>query len=275
MAFADMNETAGDLVASRKVAQALAGAALAPGIVDRVIRAILEHRLPPGTKLTESALCEAFAAGRATVRRALLMLAERGTVTLEPNRGAFVASPTPGEAREVFAARRAIEPNVAADAARLISPGELALLRAHLAEEESAQRWGPHHDAIRLSGQFHVVLADCAGNALLARFVGELVARASLIIGLFGSPPGTCCISDEHQALIGALEKRDAAEAARIMSAHLSHIESELDLGDRKPGEIDVRAVLGSSPGGVSPEGRRPAALNPTAPAGIGKLSLR
>jgi DNA-binding GntR family transcriptional regulator len=241
-----MNQRAVKPAAPQQAGLASPGAAVALAIVERVIRAILEHRLPPGAKLTELALCETFGVGRATVRRALLMLAERGTVTLEPNRGAFVASPTAAQAREVFEARRAIEPIVAANAARLISPRELAVLRAHLKEEARAQRANVRHDAIRLSGQFHVVLADCAGNAVLARFVGELVARTSLIIGLFGSPPGSCCICDEHQGLVGALERGDAGAATAIMKAHLSHIESELDLSERKRGEIDVRAVLGS-----------------------------
>ena len=82
-------------------------------IVDRVFEAVVEQRLPPGTKLSEAALCEAFGVGRMRVRRSLLLLASREVVVLQANRGAFVASPTAEQAREVFEARLMVEPSLA------------------------------------------------------------------------------------------------------------------------------------------------------------------
>src|SRR5690242_6313196 len=81
-------------------------------IVRRIHAAVIEQRLLPGTKLSEAALCEAFGAGRARVRRSLLVLANREIVELHANRGAFVAQPTAKQARDVFDARRAIEPRI-------------------------------------------------------------------------------------------------------------------------------------------------------------------
>ena len=220
------------------------GVVRAAAIVDRIFHAILAHRLPAGTKLAESALCDAFAASRATVRRALLMLAERGTVTLHPNRGAFVASPSPAEARAVFEARRVIEATVAANAARSAAAADLAQLRAQLAREARAHHDGNRNEAIRLSGEFHVALADCAGNPVLARFVAGLVARTSLIIGLFGGSAPTLCRSDEHAAILAALAHHDGAAATRLMLAHLGQIEGELVLDKQDDTRIDVAAVL-------------------------------
>lgn len=56
--------------------------------------AIMEHRLPPRTKLTEHALCEIYATARHTVRKVFSRLAADGLVDLEPNRGAFIAAPS-------------------------------------------------------------------------------------------------------------------------------------------------------------------------------------
>ena len=64
-------------------------------IVRRIHDAVIEQRLPPGTKLSEAALCDAFGVGRARVRRSLVVLAGREIVELHTNRGAFVARPTP------------------------------------------------------------------------------------------------------------------------------------------------------------------------------------
>ena len=61
-------------------------------IVERIFDAVIEQRLPPGTKLSESALCDAFGVGRMRIRRSLLLLASREVVELHANRGAFVAS---------------------------------------------------------------------------------------------------------------------------------------------------------------------------------------
>ena len=77
-------------------------------IVDRIFSAVMEQRLAPRTKLAEATLCRTFGVGRMRVRRALLLLGSQGIVELHSNRGAYVACPSPEEAREVFEARRII-----------------------------------------------------------------------------------------------------------------------------------------------------------------------
>ena len=81
-------------------------------IYERLLGAILEHRLPPGTKLGEERLATVFGVSRTQVRQALARLTHDRIVTLIANRGAFVSSPTVQEAREVFEARRLIEPSL-------------------------------------------------------------------------------------------------------------------------------------------------------------------
>lgn len=212
-------------------------------IADRIIAAVMEQRLPPGTKLSEIVLCEAFATSRARVRRVLLMLAEREVVELHSNRGAFVAQPSVDNARNVFAARRAIEPAIARAAAEQATKADIAMLRKHVDAETGAQAGNHRHDAIRLSGAFHVALAEIGGNPVLTRIVADLVARTSLIIGLFGAAD-TSCSEGDHRTLIGAISKRDGARASALMETHLAHIEKDLELADVGPAPIDVRSVL-------------------------------
>jgi len=75
-------------------------------IVQRVLGAILSHQLPPGTQLVEERLAAVFHVSRTKVRQALARLAYDGIVTVFPNRGAFVSSPTIDEARALFEVRR-------------------------------------------------------------------------------------------------------------------------------------------------------------------------
>ena len=213
-------------------------------IVDRIFDAVIDQRLPPGAKLSESALCEAFGVGRMRVRRSLLLLASRQVVELHSNRGAFVASPSAEEAREVFESRLMIEPNVAMLAAERASAADVATLRAHLEQEHLAHGSDNRHEAIRLSGQFHVVLASIAANRVMERMVKELVTRTSLIIGIFGAAGTDNCRDDDHALILEALRTGDGAAAARLMSEHLGHIQANLDLSRGRPSKVDLVSLF-------------------------------
>ena len=213
-------------------------------IVERIFDAVIEQRLPPGTKLSESALCEAFGVGRMRIRRVLLLLASREVVELHANRGAFVASPTAEQAREVFEARLALEPNITRLAVDRASEDDIAELNRLLEMEYVAHRERRRHDAIRLSGQFHTILAQIAGNAILIRTMKELVTRTSLIIGLFGAPGLSDCRDDDHAGIVRAFHTRDAEKAAWMMTLHLKHIESHLQLSAKPREAVDLMELF-------------------------------
>ncbi|MCB2158541.1 MAG: GntR family transcriptional regulator, partial [Rhodobacteraceae bacterium] len=194
-------------------------------IVERIFEAVIDQRLPPGMKLSEAALCEAFGVGRMRIRQSLLLLSSREVVELQPNRGAFVASPSAEQAREVFETRLMIEPNVARLAAERATPADIDRLARHLDLEADALRHNRRRDAIRLSGQFHVHLAEVAGNSVALRMVKELVTRTSLIIGIFGSGGASNCRDEDHGEILEALGSRDSDRAAGLMSRHLEHIQ--------------------------------------------------
>jgi DNA-binding GntR family transcriptional regulator len=213
-------------------------------IVERVVAAVMEQRLAAGAKLSEAPLCEAFDCSRTQIRRVLIVLAERGVVTLHPNRGAFIASPDAEEARDVFEARRAIERSVALAAAGRMDSAALDKLRENARAGGAAEARGDRSESIRLSGLFHLRLAETAGNGVLMKFLEELVARTSLIIGLYGSPTRRACLEDEHAALVEALGGRDGPRAAELMDKHLHHIESLLDIHDAVETPADIRRVF-------------------------------
>jgi DNA-binding GntR family transcriptional regulator len=213
-------------------------------IVERIVAAVMEQRLRAGAKLPENALCDAFQCNPTQIRRILVVLAERGVVTLHANRGAFVSSPGPAEAHEVFEARRAVERPIVVLAAEHIDVGMLAGLRANVREGAMADARGDRSLSIRLSGEFHLRLAEVAGNSVLTKFLGELVARTSLIIGLHSSHSARSCSEAEHQDLTDALERRDAHRAAEAKEHHLRHIESTLDVRDGVEQSADILSIF-------------------------------
>ena len=78
-------------------------------IVDALTAAIVERRLMPGTKLVEQKIADIFSVSRTIVRQALNQLSRDRLVVLEPARGAFVATPSVDEARQVFEVRSMLE----------------------------------------------------------------------------------------------------------------------------------------------------------------------
>lgn len=213
-------------------------------IYDRIYRAIVEQRLPPGTKLGEETLCEVFHVSRTRIRRVLLSLSNKNIVELRPNRGAFVARPTAKEARHVFEARRSIEATIIRRAAERMAPGQARELRDLVTRERRAQDNDERRPAISLSGDFHLRLAMISGNLVLKGFLEELVSRSSLIIGLYGSAHEPNCSHDEHGDIVEALARGDGEEACRLMELHLVHIERGLRLGDGGSGQVDLKAIF-------------------------------
>jgi DNA-binding GntR family transcriptional regulator len=213
-------------------------------IVERIFAAVVEQRLPPGTKLSESALCEAFGVGRMRIRRSLLLLASREVVELHPNRGAYVASPSADQAREVFEARLALEPTIARLAVERATDADIANLSMHLKMEHDAHHHDRRHEAIRLSGQFHLLLAQIASNAVMLRMMKELVTRTSLIIGIFGAPSVANCRDDDHERILTAFKSRDGNAAADLMADHLREIEGSLDLGNTQNNAVDLISLF-------------------------------
>ena len=202
----------------------------AASIHESIRRAVIEHRLAPGTRLPEDQIGGLFGASRTLVRAALQRLVHDGIVTMSRNRGAFVASPSVEEARQVFEARRIIESVTIARAAAVVGPADLESLDDVLMRGARAMVAGDRGTAIRLSGEFHLAIAAMAGQQVLQGFLIELVSRSSLVIALYGRGFDSACADEEHRGLLDALRCRDAERAARLIVSHLDHIEADLDL---------------------------------------------
>ncbi|WP_117190345.1 GntR family transcriptional regulator [Rhizobium terrae] len=202
-------------------------------IREALRNAIIDRRLAPGTKLSESEVGSLFDVSRTVARAALQMLTFEGLVKTERNRGAFVSNPSPEEAKQIFASRRLIEPGIVAAAVERIMPAEIEQFRRQLDEEARyMNERGPaaRRGEIKASGDFHLMLASVAGNVILQKFMDELVARSSLVIALYGRSGVSSCGHSEHSAILDALEKADGARAAALMVHHIDHIEADLDL---------------------------------------------
>lgn len=219
-------------------------------IYERMVTAILDHRLPPGTKLIEDRLAVAFGVSRTRIRPVLVRLANEQVVTLTPNRGAMVAQPTEKEAREVFEVRRMIEPSLMTHFIATATHDHIQVLVSCIDDEEAARVAGDMRRAIRLSGDFHLHIANASGHQTLGRILRELVSRTSLILMSYSNnhlqnrQEATTCGCREHRALLDAIRLKDPVEAARLMREHLDQLESQLHFSTGNAQAPDLTTIF-------------------------------
>jgi DNA-binding GntR family transcriptional regulator len=210
-------------------------------IVESITTAIVERRLMPGTKLVEQKIADIFHVSRTIVRQALNQLSRDHLVVLEPARGAFVATPSVDEARQVFEVRAMLEVAMVRSLCARITDAQLAELRAHLQQEQAAVARTDVPGRTRLLADFHTLLAQSAGNAVLAQLLADLLRRSSLIALMYQSALSAGQSQAEHVQIVDAIARRDADAAAALMARHLASVEHNLHLDPRTP---DLAAAL-------------------------------
>lgn len=212
-------------------------------IVEALTKAIVEHRLQPGSKLAEQKLADHFGVSRTLVRQALFQLSQNRLITMEPARGAFVAAPSVDEARQVFAVRRMLEAEMTRAFVRERTPAKIQALRQHIAQEKRAVAREDVPGRTELLGDFHVRIAELMGNEVLARLLGELISRCALITLMYQTHSAAEHSSEEHAAIVRAMADGNEALAVQLIDEHLTHVEASLTF-DRKLPTHDIAIAL-------------------------------
>jgi GntR family transcriptional regulator, transcriptional repressor for pyruvate dehydrogenase complex len=209
-------------------------------IVRQIRGLIASGRLKSGDRLPpERELAERFRVSRTSVREALRALESRGLLEVRPGDGTFVRDipledlveslalvilPHREAVKELFEARRLLEPAIAALAARRATAEELAEMERILdeqAREVAAGRTGLAQDAA-----FHAALAQGAHNPAISRIVGALMDLLTQSREESLHIPGRPSRSHEdHRRILDAIRRRDEAGAQASVLEHLIAVE--------------------------------------------------
>lgn len=216
------------------------------GVIAQAIRnAIIEQAIKPGTRLPEDTIGERFGASRTLVRSALAQLAAEGLVELRKNRGAIVAEPSWNEARDTFDLRIALEEIVVSRLAGTLQPDQIAMLEAHVAEEDKVANRDETH-SIRLAGDFHIMLAEFTGSKVLAQYMRELSSRCCLMLALYSRPHSSECGVSEHRRLVELLKDGDQAALVAAMRDHMRGVVDRALIQPPKRADRDIGDILAS-----------------------------
>lgn len=197
----------------------------ADDLYSRVFDAILEQRLLPGSRFTEDSLGQMFGVRRSEIRSVLTRLAHQQIIILRTHHRPRVAAPDAEQTRQTLHARRLAEITLVRLACQRPEPPDVDRLRAIVERERQCTGRG---QALRLSADFHLTLAELAGNAPLAHFLEGLVPLTSLAIAQNDAQVEDCCGWRAHEKILEAVERRDAVMAATRLSRHLDHLEGML-----------------------------------------------
>jgi DNA-binding FadR family transcriptional regulator len=242
--------------------QAVATQRLYEQVAGQVTDLVARGEFKPGDRLPpERDLAKMLGVSRPTVREAMIALEIAGLVEVRVGAGAFVTdkAASGGAASngrlfegvgssplELIAARRTIEPEVAALAAQLATPDEVAAIAETVAMIAAATDTPSHRAA---DHQFHVRIALASHNNILTAIVDECWAemyspmfeRMGAITGLIVarcSPQQRDTTIAEHQAVYRAITGHDPDAARAAMDAHLVGVEAILIGGDAAEREL-------------------------------------
>ena len=192
-------------------------------VIASLRQAILDFKLKPGQRLVERELIEQLGVSRTTIREALRELTSEGLVTVVPQKGAVVATPTLDDAIDLYEVRAALESLVVQRFVERASDAQVERLRAAVERFHDATiRTADIRQILAAKDLFYVVLIEGAASSALQQLLEGIQARVQVLRATSLSEEGrTFAAVRELQAVVEAIAARDAPLAAQLTAAHI------------------------------------------------------
>jgi DNA-binding GntR family transcriptional regulator len=207
-------------------------------LAERIAAKIFAGEYPPGSRLPQEALAEAFAVSRTPIREALRQLEVKGVIRHVPNQGAMVLAPDARDIREAYQVRaeleglaislavewmsdeqfermRSAEARFAATVDKLTIAARKSNAKAHMKDIPS---WVESND------DFHGVAIEASGNRRLRQMIRDLhlgFTRNVMMSALAMDGRQMRENVAQHEAILEAVDRRDAIEARKAMTHHI------------------------------------------------------
>ncbi|HET6507964.1 MAG TPA: FadR/GntR family transcriptional regulator [Baekduia sp.] len=220
---------------------------LTDSIVDQIVDGIRSGSFPAGTAIpAERTLAAQLGVSRSSVREAIRVLEHAGVLDVRTGSGTYVTEASLSQAvmlrahaalagdespLDVIVARRGLEPVAAEIAAINRTRNDIETLRRALADHAAALEQDQDPEDVDFS--FHLALAASSHNPviyMLVERVVELMRQQTWRHLKYRSREraGAGIFLEQHRAILRAVERSNAAEAAAAMRAHIDSIESGL-----------------------------------------------
>jgi DNA-binding GntR family transcriptional regulator len=189
---------------------------------------ILKCVLAAGAELREQELAQRFGVSKSPVREALQHLVVDELVAVMPRQGYRVSPVSLSDAHDLFSFRQVLELACVAEATRSATDEQLAGLDAYRTFDADDDDHGRFIDYNRA---FHAAVANCSGNKRMSRttcaIIDEMDRLVRLSVGAMRGRNPRKLVS-EHNAIIDAVQARNARTASNLLRAHTASAEKRL-----------------------------------------------
>ncbi|MFT8321445.1 MAG: GntR family transcriptional regulator [Bacillus sp. (in: firmicutes)] len=202
-------------------------------IYQKIKQAIILQKLRPNIQLVEKEIAESFGVSRTPVRNVLRRLSYERLVKIIEHKGAFVTSSSMEEAKEVFEMRRVLEAQAVRKACRLATKEQLSELEEMVEEERTSYEEMDYSESIQMSGDFHLKIAELAGNSYFYQYLEDLISLTHVIISIYGKKHEEKHACLHHLHIYEAIKQRDEDLAENLAIKHLLEMEENLHFDEK------------------------------------------
>ena len=205
-------------------------------------QAITRGELLPGTAIDKPTLCDRFGVSRISVNNAINRLAYEGLILIEPQKGSYVSRIQLEDVLQWMTARRAIEAEIAGEAARRMDAAALEMLRRNLRYQDAAIAGQDPDGFFQLDVSFHRLLTEGLGLHRITELLDALRTHLDRVRRLLLPEPGRMDATlAEHRAIQRAIEQREPGLAEGSMRDHLTVVMERLVAFERDNHDFFVR----------------------------------
>ena len=185
-------------------------------------RSIILLEMAPGASISEKEICTRYGISRTPVREALKRLVDEDLVEVFPHSGTYVSRISYEVAEEGFVIRRALEVESVRRAAERVSDRDLARLNAMLLDMHDILRRDALPEYLEVDDAFHSAIAEISGFPRIWRFISLAKVHLDRMRQLSAPVPGHLAeVTEQHAAIVRALERQNTAHAELSMRIHL------------------------------------------------------
>lgn len=208
---------------------------LADQVYVRLAESISTGEYPRGTRLVEADLCRRFNVSRTPLRAALAKLERDRLIETHAHRGCVVRGHSRNDIEQLYELRKILEGSAISLAVGRIDSPRLRQLEELIRERRAITDPVNYDRLAEIDKQTHLLLYDASGNPWLVEMI-EMVLRILRVYRELDLriPDRTETALRDHEGILRAVERGDAAEAERLVRDHIDRSKHSV-LGSFEP----------------------------------------
>ena len=190
---------------------------------------ILDHKLPPGSRLSVPEIAKLLGVSRTPAREAIAEIVSEGLAVKRANRGAVVVDLTGNDLVEIYLLREVLEGLAARLATLRRTPQQLTVLEEILTAHDRAVKDSNIQSHFDLDREFHTSILEIAGNERLTTSLGMLRSQIDIAMKTTHKGPGGIALAlDEHRSIFHHISNRNPSEAEEAARRHIQRLRESL-----------------------------------------------